>query len=285
MRAVVTGSTGVVGKYIIRELIENTAGVHQVVALSRRNRYRYEDHPDRPNAILLDCWGDLQYSPLRLISQFQPTHIFHCAGIATQNSPAKDLWKGNVDTTLNLLEACKYLKQQVHFVYCSSIVVEHKPLNMYAASKIAGEKLVEAYRGQSVRFPAVAGAGNNHGVVKAVVEKLLDKSSKTLSLYTNSRKPIIYAGELANAMVEMSSKTYVGRYQLCPKNSIYVEDIAKIAMELTGVRKEIKWCGNKLEENNNIVYPVSSVAKVSDSSIAVIKAIQDILREDYGLTN
>lgn len=286
MRAIVTGASGVVGRYIVRELINNPADIEQVVALSRKNRFTYEDHPGNNNALLLDCYGDLQLNPIRLISQFSPTHIFHCAGDARQNAPAKDLWKANVNTTFNLLEACRYLHNKVKFIYCSSIVVNQKPINVYGASKLAGESLVEAYQGniygQSVRFPAVAGAGNRHGVVKAVVEKLMDKSTDILSLYTNSRKPIIYARDLAKAMIKCSDEVHHSRYQLCPTDSIYVEDIAKIAMRITNIKKEIKWLGNKLEDNNNMVYPVKSHIVVSRSRNAVGQAIQDILEEDYG---
>lgn len=285
MRALVTGSSGIVGKYIIQELLRDKR-LEQIVSLSRKNRYLYEDHPQKSSAMILECYGDLCNNPIRLISQFQPTVVIHCAGEGRQNAPTKDIWKYNVDTTFNLLEACKTLKDTVRFVYCSSIVVNHKPMNLYAASKLAGEHLVESYQGnilgQSVRFPAVAGAGNRHGVVKAVVEKLIDKSTDILSLYTNTRKPIIYAGDLASSIISCLDESYIKQYSLCPKDSIYVEEIAKIAMTMTGINKEIQWLGNKLEDNNSIVNPCRSHRLVSRSYSAVKFAIEDILREDYG---
>lgn len=283
IKYLISGSSGIVAKYIIKELLSdpNKYFCKQIVALSRRNRYVYDEHPDRNSAMLLDCYGELRYNCVRLISQFQPSIVIHCAGIGTQASPAKDLWHANVDTTLNLLEACRVLNE-IRFVYCSSIVVEQNPPNVYAASKIAGEALCQAYNNggittQIVRFPAVAGAGNKHGVVKAVVEKLLDKSTLTLSLLDNSYKPIIYAGDLARNILDMINNTKCPMYNLCPSDFITVGTIAVLAMQKTGINKEVIW----LEDKNEVVYPTGSKRIVTKSREAVALAIDDILKEDY----
>lgn len=285
MKYLMTGSSGVVGKYLIKELLSdpNKYSCEQIVALSRKNRYFYEDHPGKESALLLECYGELTKNPLRLISQYRPSVIIHCAGIGTQASPAKDLWHANVDTTLNLLEACKVL-DKVKFIYCSSIVVDHNPLNVYAASKIAGEALCRAYNNgdfvtQIVRFPAVAGAGNKHGVVKAVIEKLLDKSIEKLNLLDNSRKPFIYAGQLAQKILQLITLSKGDIFNFCPRNTITVEDIVKIAMMKTGLSKEVVFSENKHE----YIEPVDVCGDIYGSYTAIELAINDILVEDYNL--
>lgn len=290
MKYLISNVTGIVGKYLVKELIENPAKyqVDQIVGLSRQFRYLYEDHPGRQSAILLECCGNLKYNQIRLISQFSPDIILHTAGEARQNAPAKDTWQANVDTTLHLLESCKVLPK-VNFVYCSSVVADIYPMSLYAASKIAGESLVTAYShessnitGVSLRFPAVVGAGNKHGVLKDIISKLLDKSTDTLSLLTNSCKPFVYAGELAKILLDISSLKVSGDLQCCSPDNCFVKDIAYIAMGITNISKEIRWSeswyGDQLE-----VKPVYSFCNMLTSKEAIKLAVDDILKEDYNL--
>lgn len=288
LRYLVTGVSGVVGKYIIKELLQYH-NPEQIVGISRSFRYTYEDHPNKNNAIYLECYGDLRLNCIRLISQYQPSVVIHCAGIGTQNSPPKELWSANVDTTLNLLEACKYLNK-VNFAYCSSIGAGLHPISYYNASKQAGELLVSSYdymnnniSGKSVRFPAVAGAGNKHGVVKAIVDKLMDKSADTIKLLTNSKKPFVYAGELAEKLIYIANVSYYhGTYVLCPIDNITVRDIANIAMCKTNIKKNIEWCNTSWDGDQQEVKPLLSNYQIMDSQSAINVAIDDILREDYG---
>lgn len=294
MRYLISNITGVVGRYLVKELIENPVQyqVEQIVGLSRQHRYFYDEHPSRQNAILLECYGDLRYNTIRLTSQFKPDIILHTAGDARQNSPTKDLWRANVDTTLNLLESCKVL-EKVKFVYCSSIVTELSPLNLYGASKLAGEALVQSYskdnlQGFVFRFPAVAGAGNKHGVVKDIVRKVLDDSSD-IELFgeePGSIKPFVYAGELACNILKLILPDKYNNYKLYKLGSgdnISVLNIAQIVMEMTKKYKNITWNPSKVwKEDSNNVLGVNSIYRMSNANHAIIRAVDDILKEDYG---
>lgn len=298
MKYLVSGSTGIVGRYIVRELVENCVkhNVDQVVSLSRKNRYPYEDHPDKASALLLDCYGDLLLGCVRTITQYKPDVVIHCAGLGTQNAPAKDLWKSNVDTTFNLLEACSKLTTRVKFLYCSSIAINNTLLNLYGCSKLASEYLIRSYcdmneniQGSVCRFPAVAGAGNKHGVVKDVVAKLMDRSTPfRMNLFGSnpgSIKPFVYAPQLtSNIIYILKEQTLPYRlWDICPSDNISVKKIAEIAMQETGYKKEIQWQQNvNWRGDQQVVYPTNSDIAMYDSKTAIELSIKDILQEDYG---
>lgn len=295
MRYLVTGSTGVVGKYLVEELLDNPTqhNVEQIATVSRSHRYSYDDQPDKTNPILLECYGDLRLNTIRLISQFKPDVILHCAGEGRQSSPSKDIWKANVDTTLNLLESCKVL-DKVKFVYCSSLAVNNNLLNFYGASKIAAETLLLSYtnmydnlEASVCRFPAVVGAGNKHGVLKDIVAKLLDKFSpfkmKLFGKDPGSIKPFVYAGELASDLLYVANehKSKYSVWNLSPLDNISVKSIAELAMNRVQYKKEIIWNNEiGLEDQQFVLYEKSDFLMFS-SMQAIQLALVDILKEDH----
>lgn len=296
MKYLVTGASGVVGKYLVKELIKQP-NITKIVGITRSARYFYDAHPytddytgifsDCNNTKYIECYADLLLDQTRLITQYRPDIIIHAAGEGRQNVASRDIWRGNVDTTINLLEACTKLDYQPRFIYCSSIMVNIND-SIYAISKRAGESLLSSYRqyidGIFVRFPAVAGAGNKHGVVSAVVKKLIEANdfpfSPHINLLSNSRKPFIYAGELAFNLINAHNinKSSSG-IQLCSTDSITVENIAKLAMQITGIKKDIQW-GESWKGDVSRISPIKSCVPVRSSEDAVRLGIQDIL-EDY----
>lgn len=298
MKYLVTGATGIVGKYLIKELLKDPD--NEIVGVSRQVEHYYEDHPQRGTKGYYRVYGELTQSPIRLISNYEPDIVIHLAGKAITNSPAKDIYNGNVLTTLNLLECLKD-RLAVKFILASTIVTDCYPLSVYAASKLSAEALLKSYtdiysniEGIAIRFCAVGGAGNKHGLLRDIVAKLWS-NEVTLPLYgaePGSTKPHIYAGDLARIINKLSQQNNFYDYRsvetICPEDRLSVCEVATIAMEMTGQYKKIEWQPDKVWRGDCRV--VTSRPNTNptfftkyNSADAIKLAIADILREDYGV--
>lgn len=288
MKALVFGATGCVGRAVTRQLIWDSRFT-QVVGTTRKNSRYYEDIEYKDTYRYIECYADLIYNPIRLISQYKPDIIFNCTGNATANSDDNfTTWHTNVDSVFNILESCRKLNYKVRFIQCSSIYVQTGETTLYATSKRAAEHLVTSYKdysiidGRIVRFPAVAGVGARHGVVKAVLDKLLNVSTDTLKLLTNSSKPLVYANELAEKLVDIATDDDAYHTTtLCSPNIISVGEIAELAMNLTNIRKKIEWTGSSWPGDMNVLHAAHSLYNMYSAREACTKAIKDILREEY----
>lgn len=121
------------------------------------------------------------------VSQYDT--IVHCAAIADVSNNygpfhnRDDLWRDNVDETRYLLDHCG----NANIVFLSSLAVYNElfttendstyATSPYAASKIAGEALIQAYRHQTgshghvLRLGCVVGSRYSHGHIKDFVSQ------------------------------------------------------------------------------------------------------------------
>ena len=143
-RVLVTGARGFVGASMIEHILENTDWV-----------IYYTKRPYKPNDRLckIDSKGRLfEWNDEKM------DVIFHAAGNASSLACISDprgAVNDNIIETLNMLEIAKKYKVE-RFVYFSSVEVYGKDgvclesdmcsaVNMYAATKYAGEQLCKAY--------------------------------------------------------------------------------------------------------------------------------------------
>lgn len=158
---VVTGATGLVGSFLVTELLKNG---HAVRAISRRTF----TSPDP--SVLEWLQGDL-LDPLFLAEAFAgATHVFHCAGLVSYAPQDKELLQQiNVEGTANVVNTCLELGN-LKLCYVSSIAAVENEKNKteadeeakwdlnathsdYAESKYQAE--LEVWRGISEGLPAV----------------------------------------------------------------------------------------------------------------------------------
>ncbi len=187
MKALVTGASGFIGRYIVRELLEHGYDVRVLV----RNIANIEGKVEIFH-------GDIT----KLHSIFPALKgvdvVFHNAAYAMDWGRKRDFYEINVNGTRNVAEACR--KNGIErIIYTSSagiygfpnrkeIIDEDspkKPINYYQQSKLEAEKLLMQYEDlhvSSIRPPLVIGAGG-----KAV--KML------LSSLESGKMPIFGSGE------------------------------------------------------------------------------------------
>jgi nucleoside-diphosphate-sugar epimerase len=152
-RILVTGAGGFLGARIARHL---AASGHDIIALGR-SASSLEALKDAPVSALVCDLGDAASvsSPALSIDG-----IVHCAGLSSNWGPRRDFAHNNVTATANLLDRAKRWGAP-HFIYVSSSSVYFRftdqlnvsetsvlptPVNHYAWSKAAAEKLVRSAR-------------------------------------------------------------------------------------------------------------------------------------------
>lgn len=266
MRILVTGSRGFIGKSLVRHLKEfggpmigiNRYGGHsfQIIKLA-------ENHPFIEYDIDVLDKSYIRY----LLEKFKPDIIYHLAGCPLVKGDSYRTVDTNVMGTLNLLE---HAPKGCRFVYASSATVygdypgtadentTPSPTSAYAASKLAGEALVQAYTAQgrvlglTLRMIANVGPGSTHGLLHDVVAKL-KSDSPTLELFgeaPGSCKPLMHVDDTAAATVYLSLLKWkhmdVYRvFNVSVQHSVTVATVADIAMQVTGINKPITWLGQQ----------------------------------------
>ena len=136
MAILVTGASGFIGSFLIKQLLEKG---QRVYGLSR--------HPPEPADNLIPLVGDITQPNLGLI-EMEPlkdiTTIYHLAGIHTLRQEDKDgsIWKTNVEGTRNVLEFC--LKHNIRKLIFTSTAYTW-PVNPYGLSKIENEGAITEF--------------------------------------------------------------------------------------------------------------------------------------------
>lgn len=161
MKILITGASGFVGQALWRAL---AAEGHEVLAAGRRRL-------DRPGYVACD----LAAGPFDF--DFRPDVVVHAAARSSPWGSAAEYRSQNIEATRRVLEFCEK-NGRPHLVHISTSAVmytrEHqhglteesplpaRPINDYAATKLAAERLVEAYAGDYciARPRAVFGPGD-----------------------------------------------------------------------------------------------------------------------------
>ena len=270
MRLLITGSDGFTGRHLSRLASTNGHAVYPTVS-------------DITDALTL----------AREIRTIAPTHVIHLAGIsAVTHSEDLDLYRVNAIGTDNLLKALSALPDRPEKVLLASsanvygnaeqspIDEDHRtaPVNHYAISKLAMEKLAQTYL---ERLPIVLTRPFNYTGVghdsRFVVPKLVEHFSK--------HAPVI---ELGNISVErefndvrMVTETYIrllqnGKtgeiYNICTSKTYSLNDVLGILSGLTGHTPLIK-VNSSYVRNNEIRRLCGSPAKLV-SAIGPLKAFE-----------
>lgn len=172
MKIIITGGAGFLGQKLAHRLVKSNLPFRELLLVDRVM-------PDTPNDDeRISCQAtDLSSSnAVQSLITKECALIFHLAAVVSSQAESDfDLgWKINVDITRQLLEACRHTKQDIRFVFASSVAVfggELPPLvrddtalmprSSYGTQKAIGELLVNDYSrkgfvdGISLRVPTV----------------------------------------------------------------------------------------------------------------------------------
>lgn len=215
------------------------------------------------------------------LDKYQPDCIIHLGAISNPSAILNtyDLINININGTHALLDNCK---PGCRFIFASSIVVcgtaanlkcegnIQNPTSLYGGSKAAAENLVTAYtnlgkiNGISLRFCAIVGNNNTHGMLKDFIKKAEDKDNpfRVLGKQPGSNKPYIYISDAIKAIeLAIQNDNIQGPINITNQPILSVEEIANIILDYYNLNSKISWSGDTFAGDNLYLNYSNSLAK------------------------
>ncbi|MBC8108207.1 MAG: NAD-dependent epimerase/dehydratase family protein [Anaerolineae bacterium] len=224
MRLLVTGGAGFIGSNLAKKLL---ADGHETVAADDFSSASWTNLTDfRGDVFTLELFKDIK--PLRARGPFDV--IFHQASITdTTVDDQKKMMQNNVEAFRNILDLAVEWKCRVVWASSCSIygqgAVPMKesqppdPLNVYAFSKLAMERLADKYRAQlahpivGLRYSNVYGPGEAHkGKFSSMIHQLAKqmRSGKRPRIFRagEQKRDFVYIDDIVQANLRgMQSRT------------------------------------------------------------------------------
>lgn len=154
MKILITGSSGFLGKHLIRHLITEKTEKTEIFGLfysADENTLPFRDSCQYLKADILD--GDVTVS---IIKHILPDRVIHLSGLL--RGSVHELVQTNIEGTATLMEALRQTRSDCSFVFVSSSAVygyagedlitesaPPNPISTYGITKIAGEYITSQY--------------------------------------------------------------------------------------------------------------------------------------------
>ena len=240
----VTGSSGFVGRHLVKKLKEMGASVTSFDIANGRDVTKWTDIRNVKNTDIVFHLAAVTFVPL---SQKDPRRIY----------------EANVIGTLNALEICRLKGSKM--IFASSYVYgipeyipideKHpvKPVNPYARSKVLGEILCRNYhedfgvRCTILRPFNIYGKGQREFfLIPEIIKQLHTKTQLTLKDLT-PRRDLVHVNDVINAYIKAAiyDKQSFNIFNIGYGKSYSVLEIAEKLMKLSGRRIQIKSLGEK----------------------------------------
>ncbi|WP_410981736.1 GDP-mannose 4,6-dehydratase [Bacillus cereus] len=301
MKALITGITGFVGRYLQSTLIAEGAEVFGTSRQSNLCKNTYQLDLQKQDEIV------------SLLKKISPTHIFHLAGI----SNVKDSWsnvsktiKANTITTINLLEAVKKLNKEIRVITIGSSEEYGKatlgihdtisetallnPLSPYGTSKAAVSMLVEQYyKGFGLDVIHVRpfnhiGPGQKLGFVTSDFAHQIALINNNNSNYNKikvgnleSIRDFTDVRDIIRAYYMIALKGCAGEiYNVCSGTSTSIQDILNTLLSFSNKKIDIELDPNKMRPSD-IPYFIGDYTKIKnltkwEPKISITQSLQDI---------
>ncbi len=246
-KALVTGSSGFVGKPLVKKLKRLK---YKVIEFDRTHGKNILNPKDFKNIANIDL-------------------VFHLAAVVgyvnVQKNPLK-AYQTNVLGTVNVLDFCR--QQKAKLVFASSYIYGPpynkvkkesdllKPLNLYTQSKYFAELFCQIYAKKFKTKTVILRISNLYGphqpkqyIISLLIDKL-KKEKQIILTDPKAKRDFIFIDDLVNAYIKLvQTETEPGEiFNLSSGQPISLKKLATLVKKLTGSESKIKF-SQKLRKN------------------------------------
>jgi len=249
-KAIVTGATGFIGRFLVRELIAHDVKVIAVIRPDSKNRERL------PHGVkIVNCTLEKIEMLPQLIEDRDIDTVFHIAwqGVSDANAKDSDIQIGNIRATLALIDAMHEMGIGT-FVGCGSMheaealveMAEDKVVDnlgfMYKSAKTAAHWMGKAKAGSyGIRFfwPLINTYGEEEQsarLVNTIIRKIYNNESPDLSA-GNQIYDFVHVADVASALYLIADKGIDGtNYSIGSGNAqpleAFLEIVGQVANQI-----------------------------------------------------
>lgn len=224
-KAIVTGATGFIGKFLVKELIAQNIEVIAVVRENSKNMARIKDL----HIQIIECNMDSFNRISDIVSDRNIDVIFHTAWQGVSDTDAKNhsIQLQNVQATLDLIDAADRMGIKT-FIGCGSIheaealieISENKPVTnlglMYKTAKTSAHWMGKAKAGNyGIRFfwPLINTYGEEETssrLINTIIRKIFNQESPDLSA-GDQYYDFVHVTDVAHALFLIAEKGIDGK--------------------------------------------------------------------------
>jgi UDP-glucose 4-epimerase len=310
VKALVLGGAGFIGKNLVKELALDCDDILVVDSFVNSDKNHFSQMFAEVELIDEDITkGNFLRN---LVSNFNPTHIFHLAANSdikeASFNPSIDI-KNTFLTTVKILESIPPSLRPVFFFASSSAVYgaqkgricensELHPISSYGWMKYMSEVLLNEKADSGLiskliifRFPNVVGQHMTHGVIFDLINKL-GSNPDTLNVLGDGtqEKPYIFGSKLAKLIKDSSvgQGFKSGTYNVSPNDRCTVSEIVEMVLSITELSPKIVygttregWKGDvpEYELDTSKIHAEIPDLSLHSSKSAVMEAIRAYLHE------
>lgn len=236
MKVLVTGVNGMLGSALCPELLQQNHQIFKTDIVCLEKEIRYLDV--RNKQVIKEVFRD-----------FRPDIVFHLAAATDVDKcemQKEEAFATNTLGTENIVLAC--MEKDVTLIYISTSAVfdgkkeepytefdQPNPLNIYAKTKLEGEKIVQRLLKKYFIVRAswmIGGINKDKKFVMKIIGQLKDK--KEILAVTDKRGSPTFTKDLSKGLLDLIKTKRYGLYHMANKGSCSRYDIAKLIVELMG---------------------------------------------------
>jgi nucleoside-diphosphate-sugar epimerase len=277
-KAIITGGTGYIGSNLARHLLNRG---WKISIISRINS-DLEYIKDIKEKISIYYYNNDVNDLCYYFSKFKPDVIFHLAAYIKNEHKINDIFNlidSNIKLGTCILEAMKYAK--INFLVNTGTYWQHynnqtyNPVNLYAATKEAFEKIIELYvelyniKTVTLKLFDVYGPGDKREKLLSTLKKYTIKNIKPLEVSPGEQKlDLVYIDDVVKAYEEAfnylnkNKNSHIHKkFAVCTGELYSLKEVVEKYEKIIGCDVRINWGGKPYRERE-IMLPWSNYEKL-----------------------
>ena len=280
-RALITGINGFVGSHLAELLLGLDYDIYGTTLLGTSSE-NLKNAKDNVKLIPIDLRD--REAVLKILKDVEPDCIFHLAAksfVPDSWADPRDTFENNVFSTINILEACRFVKNDPKIQMCGSseeygevreseVPIKEssplRPLSPYAVTKVAQDMLGLQYHASYGLKTIRTRAFNHTGPRRPDFFATSTFAKQLASIKLNLQEPFVYHGNLSTYRDFTDVRDVVRAYELalrkCKSGEVYnicsgeayrIGDVLNILFDVSEVRASQKLDERRLRPSDPLI--------------------------------